>query len=386
MVKRPARYFHVSGTYGITTSGDALKLKFVTGAKIGSRAYLMADNTHYKLSSTFTVDVLNLSCGLNGALYFSEMNADGGLSRFFTKKAGAQYGTGYCDSQVDLKFINGAANVIDWTPDATDPNSDTGIFGTCCNEMDIWEGEIRPSRPLHPHTCTDGVCDKDGCDFNSRRMDNKNFLGPGFTVNTNSPFTVVTQFTTNGKVIQNSNTNLAPRPSTRSATSRRLWSDTNSFESRGGLATMGITLQKGMVLALSLWDDHEADILWLDNYPLNASATTPGVSRGPCSATSGDPNTVQSQQPNAFVVLSDINTGPIGSTFSATGGAGTTTTSSTASAPTGGSGSIREFAQCGGESWTGSATCDLNPCKYSFCFQSPESDVSSSVFFQGLTW
>ncbi|KAJ7603946.1 cellobiohydrolaseI [Mycena rosella] len=341
-----------AGTYGITTSGDALTLKFVTGANIGSRLFSLLNQEF-----TFTVDVSNLGCGLNGALYFSEMDADGGLARFPTNKAGAQ-----CCPH-DLKFINGAANVIDWTPDADDPNSGAGMFGTCCNEMDIWEANSQAAA-YTPHTCTvtgqtqcsgidcgdgdqryDGVCDKDGCDFNSWRMGNKNFLGPGLTVDTNSPFTVVTQFITNnnsssgtlseirriyvqnGKVIQNSNTNLAgisPAVNSISDTfcnqQKTAVGDTNSFESRGGLATMGAALQKGMVLALSLWDDHEADMLWLDsNYPLNASATAPGVSRGPCSATSGDPNTVQSQQPNAFVVFSDIKTGPIGSTFSATG-------------------------------------------------------------------
>ena len=58
---------------------------------------------------TFDVDLSNLPCGLNGALYFSAMDEDGGMSRFPTNKAGAKYGTGYCDSQCprDIKFING---------------------------------------------------------------------------------------------------------------------------------------------------------------------------------------------------------------------------------------------------------------------------------------
>jgi cellulose 1,4-beta-cellobiosidase len=58
---------------------------------------------------TFDVDVSGLPCGLNGALYFSEMDADGGMAKFPTNKAGAKYGTGYCDSQCprDLKFIAG---------------------------------------------------------------------------------------------------------------------------------------------------------------------------------------------------------------------------------------------------------------------------------------
>lgn len=50
-----------------------------------------------------------IQCGLNGALYFVSMDADGGLSKYPTNKAGAEYGTGYCDSQCprDLKFIDG---------------------------------------------------------------------------------------------------------------------------------------------------------------------------------------------------------------------------------------------------------------------------------------
>lgn len=37
------------------------------------------------------------------------MDEDGGMSKYSTNKAGAKYGTGYCDSQCprDLKFING---------------------------------------------------------------------------------------------------------------------------------------------------------------------------------------------------------------------------------------------------------------------------------------
>jgi hypothetical protein len=35
--------------------------------------------------------------GLNGALYFVSMPADGGVSA--TNKAGTKFGTGYCDAQ-----------------------------------------------------------------------------------------------------------------------------------------------------------------------------------------------------------------------------------------------------------------------------------------------
>jgi cellulose 1,4-beta-cellobiosidase len=108
-----------TGTYGVTATGNALNLKFVTkgpySSNIGSRLYLMASESKYYMFKllnkefTFDVDVSNLPCGFNGALYLVEMEEDGGLSKYPTNKAGAKYGTGYCDTQCphDIKFING---------------------------------------------------------------------------------------------------------------------------------------------------------------------------------------------------------------------------------------------------------------------------------------
>lgn len=75
----------------------------------------MEDDSTYQMFKllnkefTFDVDASELPCGLNGALYFVSMDSDGGLSKYDGNKAGAKYGTGYCDSQCprDLKFING---------------------------------------------------------------------------------------------------------------------------------------------------------------------------------------------------------------------------------------------------------------------------------------
>lgn len=114
-----------SGTYGVTSSGSQLNLKFVTkgpySTNVGSRLYLMEDENNYQMFNllgnefTFDVDVSQIGCGLNGALYFVSMDKDGGKSRYSGNKAGAKYGTGYCDAQCprDVKFING---VVSSTP------------------------------------------------------------------------------------------------------------------------------------------------------------------------------------------------------------------------------------------------------------------------------
>ena len=117
-----------SGTYGITTSGNALTLKFVTGSNVGSRVYLMepgSDSKYqlFKLKNqefTFDVDMSGLPCGLNGAVYLVEMDADGGSGKFANNKAGAKYGTGYCDSQCphDIKFINGEVRTLSHSEDS----------------------------------------------------------------------------------------------------------------------------------------------------------------------------------------------------------------------------------------------------------------------------
>jgi len=104
-------------TYGISTDGDALTLDlFVTTNNITSlsspRVYLMADNSTYESFQllnqefSFDVDVSKVPCGINGALYFSEMSATGSANDL--NQAGAAYGTGYCDAQCPSQnFING---------------------------------------------------------------------------------------------------------------------------------------------------------------------------------------------------------------------------------------------------------------------------------------
>ena len=358
------------GTYGVHSNGNSLKLDFVThgpySINVGSRLYLLDSESEYtifKLKNkefTFDVDVSNLPCGINGALYMVEMDADGGMSKYPGNKAGAKFGTGYCDAQCphDIKFINGEANCDNW-----DTTKAIGKYGTCCNEMDIWESNSI-STAYTTHCCASnvqgqtrcegamcgddaagqrhtGVCDKDGCDFNPYRLGDKTFFGPSqnFTLNTMQPITVITQFITtdgtdngdlsevrrlwmqNGKLIKSNNVTVGGKQynsvTDDFCNAQKLeFGDPNDYEKRGGHKTMGEALERGMVLVMSLWDDHAANMLWLDSdYPLNKPASAPGVARGTCPTSSGKPSDVEKQHPNAGVTYSNIKFGELDSTY-----------------------------------------------------------------------
>ena len=104
------------------------------------------------------------------------------------------------------------ANVLNWTPSDNDSNSGAGQYGTCCNEMDIWEANGRATG-FTPHPCDvtsiegcdspetcgfTGVCDQWGCGFNPYALGQKSYYGPGpsFVIDTTKKFTVSTRFIT----------------------------------------------------------------------------------------------------------------------------------------------------------------------------------------------
>ncbi|KAL4792268.1 concanavalin A-like lectin/glucanase domain-containing protein [Aspergillus venezuelensis] len=349
--------------HGVHTNGGALTLTQYrddgngTLVSVSPRVYLLsgsdsADQEYEILSLlgqefTFTVDVSLLPCGMNGALYLSSMSPTGGSS--VMNPAGANYGTGYCDAQCYVTpWINGAGNV--------EGN------GACCHEMDIWEGNSRATG-FTPHAClynpedvsgtggedgsgqgvyecttdeecngptgeNDSVCDKWGCGFNPYALGDQGFYGRddtegGFAVDTTQPFTVVTQFLTsdnstsgdlvsirrlyiqNNRLIHNA---LIPIGSSNSSTmllNDRLCAATSSwFDSFGGMARMGEPLGRGMVLAMSIWNDAGEYMQWLD-----------GGDSGPCNATEGSPENIEATVPGTKVVFGDLRWGDLGTTF-----------------------------------------------------------------------
>ncbi|KAF2684904.1 glycoside hydrolase family 7 protein [Lentithecium fluviatile CBS 122367] len=317
----------------------------------------MASETKYQMFKllnkefSFEVDAAQLPCGVNAAMYFVEMDEDGGMKKYPSNKAGAQYGTGYCSAKCprDLRLINGEANCEGWVPSELNNAAGTGKYGSCCAEVDIWEANSI-SAALTPHSCdlygqfrchgegcVNGYCDTDGCDFNSYRLGDTGFYGANKTVDTTKKFTVVTQFITddgtdsgalaeirrkyiqNGNVINNSITKIPTITPTNGISDsfcseqKMAFNETNHFGRRGGMKAVGEALARGMVLTFSLLDDYDNHMLWLDGrWPRDADPSKPGVVRGECDASSGDPLYVEGGRPQ--VTYSKIRVGAIGST------------------------------------------------------------------------
>jgi cellulose 1,4-beta-cellobiosidase len=374
-VETCAKKCHIEGisrdkynsTYGVTTDVESVRLNFVSSSgNVGSRLYLMDTDAEYesfKLLNrelAFDVDVSMLPCGVNGAVYFVQMDSDGGMARYAGNKAGAAYGAGYCDAQCprDVKFINGEPNILDWGPIPGVPNSGVGKYGSCCVEMDVWEANSRATA-YTPHPCNTskqtrcedptscgegdardkGLCDKDGCDMQTYRLGKRSFYGRGasFDVDSTRPFTIVTQFVTDDHTDDGSLTEIRrhyiqdgkkiPTPTVSFSTGPETFDSitagycsaevsafnaSSTFDERGGMRSMGDAAKDGMVLVLSLWDDYLSHMLWLDS-TVPPNSTKPGAARGPCPTDSGDPGKLEPGS-KAYVTYSRIRFGEIGTT------------------------------------------------------------------------
>jgi len=336
---------------GIFVNGGALTLNLFTknGTQATSpRVYLLHNETTYEMlrltnrEITYDVDVSRVGCGVNGALYLSEMTATGDASDL--NKAGAKYGTGYCDAQCPKNnFVKGLANI-------------NGTYGACCNEMDLWEAN-RETNALTPHPCDAtavkactgaacsndlkvGTCDQGGCDFNPYRNGRHDFYGPKKQVDTTRPFTVITQFQTdNGKddgnlitinrfYKQDGKFFLTPSMNITGAGNwyNSIYQDycdaedkafggngQYPFKARGGLTQMGKALERGMVLIFSIWEDNGSGMQWLDG--VTGDVSQPGNLRGPCNATSGEAAGIQLYNSDASVTWSNIKIGEFSTTF-----------------------------------------------------------------------
>ncbi len=207
--------------------------------------------------------------------------------------------------------------------------------------MDIWEANNAATQ-MTPHTCSGtgsflcsssacakgGVCDQNGCGINPFASGSKSFYGPGKTVDTRRPFTVVTQFISannsttgalstirrmyvqDGQMIESAPTQNGTVSSLAAGVgtiTQDFCADrgnsTSDFIRLGGIRGMGESLNRGMVLIFSIWDAPGDFMTWLDS-----------GSAGPCSATQGDPRIIMMNNSDAAVTFSNIRWGDIGST------------------------------------------------------------------------
>ncbi|KAI1135178.1 glycoside hydrolase family 7 protein [Hypoxylon sp. FL0543] len=333
---------------GVRANGSALTLNMYREldgnvTAVSPRVYLLdAQGEDYEVlfvkkgELSFDVDVSKLVCGMNGALYLAEMNKTGARSAL--NPAGAKYGTGYCDAQCPvLPFIDGVANI--------------DSKGACCNEMDLWEANSLAST-FTAHVCAQpgvyqckgdecgslGVCEKSGCAYNTWKLGNQTFYGPNtqpssaagsnatkFAVDTTRPFTVVTQFLTSdnpspisfgalnevrrlyvqdGAVIANAAVADPYMPPGDSLRMSHCQAGAALFDDLGGLATTGRALDRGMVLAFSIWNDDRQFMNWLD-----------AGEAGPCTYQEGDPEVIRRTRPDTSVTFSNVRWGELGSTY-----------------------------------------------------------------------
>ncbi|KAH8890637.1 putative endo-beta-1,4-glucanase celB [Thozetella sp. PMI_491] len=308
-----------------TNNADSLTLNMYVGdLAVSPRVYLLdSSGKNYEDlrlvngEFAFDVDMSNLPCGMNGALYLSEMSMTGARSDL--NSAGASMGTGYCDAQCPTGYTwnNGVANL----------NS----TGACCSEMDLWEANSAATK-YTPHVCTtpgpytcsgkecsvDGVCSHTGCGFNAYAQGIKNFYAKGGTVDTSKPFTVVTQFISadntsisdlveirqlyvqGGKVIHSPQAVSGKGNSLTDA----FCANSTAFATRGGIKLMGESLKRGMVLIFSIWNADDGFMGWLDQ-----------GNNGPCNATEGDPKNIKANTPGTSVTFSNIKWGDIDTTY-----------------------------------------------------------------------
>ncbi|KAJ4161916.1 hypothetical protein BFJ63_vAg13185 [Fusarium oxysporum f. sp. narcissi] len=158
---------------------------------------------------TFDLEIRNVPSGYKARVSLNWMWPDGGKSEAKGDKAGARYGTGYCDATCDLgqRFVEGRANYDGWVPSKHDPKLGKGRLGACCASFVLWEGNIEstdfsfsPCLPPWYHTCKDEKCSTRcfafGCSWNPNGNRQKPFFGPGptNTIDSTKKFSVVNQW------------------------------------------------------------------------------------------------------------------------------------------------------------------------------------------------
>merc|ERR1712039_950938 len=145
-----------------------------------------------------------------------------------------------------------------------------------------------------------GMCDKDGCDFNSYRMGDTSFYGHGsdFKIDSSKPVTVVTQFLTHD------------------GTDTGDLSEVRRFYVQDGAV---IENSEATILGSGAGNSITDDFCSKQKSKfgdLNDFAAKPGVLRGPCpSDATSEPKYLRATVPDSHAAFSQIKVGEIGSTY-----------------------------------------------------------------------
>jgi cellulose 1,4-beta-cellobiosidase len=166
---------------------------------------IRADDSEY----TFDLEIRNVPPGYKARVSLHWMWGNGGKGKEKGDKAGARYGTGYCDATCDQgqRFVHGKANYDGWVPSEHDPTLGKGPLGACCAHFVLWEGNTEstdfgfsPCSPTWPHWCKTEKCRQKcfapGCTWIPHGNRHKPFYGPGptNTIDSTRKFSVVNQW------------------------------------------------------------------------------------------------------------------------------------------------------------------------------------------------
>ena len=187
---------------------------------------------------SYTVDLSNVSCGCNAAVYLTSMP---GMQNATTPAAASDF---YCD-----------ANCADGQP--------------CCPEIDLMEANAHVSAATL-HKCTFPYWDNPACDGGGYAQSTRDSatgvadFGPGgHKVDTAKPFRASHTFATDGKSLTGMQTSFV-----QAGGKGTVWLN---HTDAGYMASMDFAVKNPMVLTISLWGGAGGTMGWLDSPPCDAT-------------------------------------------------------------------------------------------------------------------
>merc|ERR1711939_904199 len=138
------------------------------------------------------------------------------------------------------------------------------------------------------------VSDRNGCDVNPNRFNHTDFYGrgSGFKIDTTKPFTVVTQFHDEDEELSVTQHYIQ---------GGKKIEHPDYLGKKGGMKSVRGALDRGVTLVLSMWDDIDVHMNWLDSVMDGDDVSKPGKYRGPCDPTLGDPERHREKHPKSHI-------------------------------------------------------------------------------------